>query len=374
MITALTLEEKVYLERVRLFFQGAIRNLISSIVGGIFLGLILHSANVPDVYIAIWFCILVFAALLTAYVEKRVSAIELNMENVTKLVYIRAFSGVLIGFVYGVTPFIFQSYFGILQEMFLFIILSATVSIVIVGYSIMPYYYVLVNLVTMTPLTFYFLKYFDTVHIVLALTAFIWQYLLLSKAWRVSQSSINALRLNEKLQYEIHEHEVTKIKLQELAMHDMLTGVANRLLLMENLESMISLATRNKQNVVVMFLDLDGFKEVNDNYGHEAGDYLLQVVAKRLQTLIRRTDTLARMGGDEFILGFMQPAQTDVLAQRVISAINEPIELVDKKSVSVGVSIGIAHFPKDAKNAEELIRIADDRMYLSKAEGKNTFH
>lgn len=279
----------------------------------------------------------------------------------------------LIAIFYGITPFVFNAFLGVQEEMFLFIVLSAITTISIVSYSTMPLYYTTLSLLSMTPLSFYFLLRLDKMHIVLALTAIIWQVLLLSKAWVVSKAAINAIRLSEKLQDEIKEHKITKEKLQELATHDALTGLPNRLLLMQNLGSMLSLAQRNGQHMIVMFLDLDGFKEVNDSYGHEAGDFVLIEVANRLRMLIRNSDTLARMGGDEFILGFMQSDEVDVLASRIINAIAKPIQLPYGTHVNIGTSIGVALYKEDGATAEELLRVADDRMYISKARGKNSY-
>ena len=315
----LTIQSRVYLERVQLFFGNAIGNLISAVIGGVFIALIVNSAGAPLSHIAIWFCFIVFFAILTASIEKSYTNQELTIQNASAWVYKRSISGALIGLMYGIVPFVFSQYLGVQEEMFLFIVLSAMISIALVGYSIMPFYYILLNLLTMVPLTLYFLTYSDSTHIILAITAIIWQFLVLSKGWKVSKSSINAIALNEQLQDEIKHHKETKEKLHQLATHDMLTGIPNRRLLMENLESMFSLARRNEKKVIIMFIDLDGFKAVNDSYGHEAGDFLLIEVSVRLKSLIRKSDTLARIGGDEFILGFTESDDIDTLANRIIN-------------------------------------------------------
>lgn len=367
------LEERVYIERVGLFFGNGIRNGVSALLGGIFIMLILNAAGAPLIQISLWYGVLAFFALLTAFIESRYKYIEQSLEEINRWVYLRSGSGILIAIFYGITPFVFHEYLHVQEEMFLFIVLSAITTIAIVSYSTMPFYYITLSLLSMTPLSFYFLTHLDKVHIILALTAFIWQVLLLSKAWIVSKAAINAIRLSEKLQDEIREHEATKVKLQELAMHDALTGLPNRLLLMESLSSMLALAQRNGENVIVMFLDLDGFKSVNDHYGHEAGDFVLIEVASRLRSLIRKSDTLARMGGDEFILGFMQSDEVDVLANRIVNAVAKPIQLPNSQYVQIGASIGVALYGEDASNAEELLKVADDRMYISKARGKNSY-
>lgn len=372
--TVLGIKERVYLTRVKLFFGNSAKNLISVIIGGTFISLILHSAGVPLNSIFLWFFLLILFALVTGYIENRYKKTQLSIDNAAKWVYLRSFSGAMIALMYGLTPFLFSQYIGIQEEMFLFIALSTMVSIAIVGYSIMPYYFILLSLLTVTPIMFYFFFFgTDTLHLILAATAFMWQVLVLSKAWLVSQSAINAIYLNEKLQDEIKNHEATKEKLQELATHDSLTALPNRLLMMENLTLMIALAKRNKQKIIVMFLNLDGFKEINDIHGHEVGDFVLKEVALRLKSLTRSSDTLARIGGDEFVLAFMRSDNIEILAQRIIDTLSLAIVLLDSSEVSIGVSIGISILEDDAQTPQELIRIADDRMYISKANGKNRY-
>ena len=208
----LTIQNRVYLERVKLFFGNAVGNLIGAVIGGIFIAIILESADVPLPHILIWFSFVFLFAITTGYIEKRYSNQELNIQNASKWVYLRSASGGLIGLMYGLSPFVFSQYLGVQEEMFLFIILSTMISIALVGYSIMPYYYILLNLLTLTPLTFYFLSYSDSTHVILGITAIIWQFLVISKGWKVSKSSINAITLNEQLQKEIKHHKETKKK------------------------------------------------------------------------------------------------------------------------------------------------------------------
>lgn len=368
-----SLEERVYLERVKLFFGNGVKNAVSALLGGVFVVLILNAAGAPLEMMTYWYVLLAFFAVVTAFIEQRYTHLNKSLDEVNRWVTLRSGSGMFIAIFYGVTPFVFHSYMGLQEEMFLFIVLSAITTISIVSYSTMPFYYTTLSLLSMTPLSFYFLLHLDKIHIILALTALIWQFLLLSKAWVVSKAAINAIRLSEKLQDEIKEHEATKVKLQELATHDTLTGLPNRLLLMQTLDSMLAIAQRNGHKIIVMFLDLDGFKEVNDSYGHEAGDFVLIEVANRLRSLVRKSDTLARMGGDEFILGFMKSDEVEFLANRIVNAIAKPVMLPNGALASIGASIGVALYGDDGATPEELLKVADDRMYISKARGKNSF-
>jgi diguanylate cyclase (GGDEF)-like protein/PAS domain S-box-containing protein len=162
---------------------------------------------------------------------------------------------------------------------------------------------------------------------------------------------------------------------RHLAFHDPLTKLPNRTLLLERLERQIARAKREPGSFAVMFLDLDHFKAVNDTLGHAVGDELLIVVAQKLQTLVRQTDTVARIGGDEFVIKLDNPASQDevnYIAQRVIGVINETIEIKGHQ-IQVGASVGIALYPENGTTANELIQNADAAMYAAKRTGRNKF-
>jgi len=190
----------------------------------------------------------------------------------------------------------------------------------------------------------------------------------------VAERTRELARTNDKLLHEIHERVKAQQELTHLATHDNLTGLPNRSLFNEHLEIAIHNAQRHDRQLALLFLDLDGFKTVNDNYGHEVGDHLLQAISARMRECIRKEDILARMGGDEFtiLLGdLVLPADASLIAQKLISAINKPVN-INSRLCQVGVSIGISLFPQSAKDARTLLRLADDAMYTAKAEGKNT--
>lgn len=161
--------------------------------------------------------------------------------------------------------------------------------------------------------------------------------------------------------------------IRHLAFHDALTDLPNRTLLMERIGQKLINSNREECNLALMFLDLDGFKLINDEYGHNVGDELLKEVAKKLLALVRNSDTVARVGGDEFIFILNNPrGKEEVIdvAKRIISSINEPIETLGHL-LQVGTSIGVAMFPDDGHTSVDLIRNADTAMYAAKASGKN---
>lgn len=164
--------------------------------------------------------------------------------------------------------------------------------------------------------------------------------------------------------------------MHHMAFHDGLTGLPNRLLFMERLERLISIAKREARQIALLFLDLDGFKLVNDSCGHEIGDFVLQAVANRLSGELRDSDTVARFGGDEFVILLDNPDSCDslaVIASRLIEVVNAPLS-IGRREVNVGTSIGISIFQNNGQSAEQLLKLADDAMYDAKKMGKNTFH
>ena len=177
------------------------------------------------------------------------------------------------------------------------------------------------------------------------------------------------------LKQEVQEREKIAAELEFLANHDALTGLPSLRLCKDRLEHSLAESRRNKQNSAVMFIDLDGFKEVNDTHGHEHGDLVLKVIADRVRAEIRETGTVARIGGDEFVIILSSVPELEIverIASEVIEQISLPIE-VDQQEVVVSASIGVSIYPEDGETPEELIRQADRAMYLVKDSGKNNF-
>lgn len=167
--------------------------------------------------------------------------------------------------------------------------------------------------------------------------------------------SLEALRKSEEL------HRI-------MAQHDSLTGLPNRALFADRLQQALGYCKRHQRVLAVMLLDLDKFKPVNDHYGHAIGDELLKQVSQRLLTCVRSSDTVARIGGDEFVILLHQiddTPQANIVSEKIQQALAKPF-LIDGQAVQIGCSIGTAFFPQDAQEAHELTQIADQRMYLNK--------
>jgi diguanylate cyclase (GGDEF)-like protein len=164
-------------------------------------------------------------------------------------------------------------------------------------------------------------------------------------------------------------------EMAHLARHDALTGLPNRSLLKERLTQAILLAGRNHSHLAVLFLDLDGFKRINDSLGHQLGDQLLQSVAARLVNSVRKSDTVSRQGGDEFVILLPEvprAADADQGAARILADIRKVHSIADR-SLSVTASIGISSYPDGGEDADTLIKNADTAMYHAKEQGRDTY-
>lgn len=180
--------------------------------------------------------------------------------------------------------------------------------------------------------------------------------------------------LERTLRYAI-ERKQTEIYLARLAHYDQLTDIPNRILFRDRLEHVIHLANRDKTSFALLFIDLNGFKQVNDNFGHDAGDAIIRICAERLSACMRRSDSVARMGGDEFTLLLSHiDNHTDVahIAEKIIALLSEPAE-INGYEVVVGCSIGVAIYPQAGRDAESLLKNADMAMYKAKQDEGSSF-
>lgn len=195
----------------------------------------------------------------------------------------------------------------------------------------------------------------------LAVTAFI-------VTWVAAWSALYIASLVERLNQQ-------KVELEKLATHDNLTGLPNRMLLIDRIEQAIQFSEREKYTFALCFLDLNKFKEINDTLGHRYGDKVLEEVAKRLVQAIRKSDTVARLGGDELavVLNKTDKAGAEIVVEKMIHLIEQPM-IFNNKPYHISASVGIATYPKNAQDANALIKKADDAMYVAKRGGLRFQH
>ena len=179
----------------------------------------------------------------------------------------------------------------------------------------------------------------------------------------------------QRLTVQVERRERAEARIRHLANHDELTTLPNRNLFFERLKRSIARSNRSGLRTALMFVDLDGFKEINDTLGHDAGDKLLIEIAQRLMGTVREIDTVARIGGDEFAVIISDLPNMDVaarIANQILVELNLPFRL-PQDDVDIGASIGISFYPDDGDNSEDLLRAADMAMYEVKNLGKNGF-
>ncbi len=174
---------------------------------------------------------------------------------------------------------------------------------------------------------------------------------------------------------DITERKKAEQKITQLAHYDELTNLPNRNLFYDRLDQAVARAKRYKEKFAVLYMDLDGFKQVNDDFGHHAGDSLLKMVAERLTENARDMDTVARVGGDEFVFilnNIDHATHVALVAMKVAESLTQPF-VVNGNSYSISCSIGISIFPDDTDNQDTLVKIADDAMYMVKKSGKSNY-
>jgi diguanylate cyclase (GGDEF)-like protein len=196
-----------------------------------------------------------------------------------------------------------------------------------------------------------------------------------NKPVEYTQKDIEIVSYLADVAWEIAERKKTEEKIEHMATHDSLTDLPTLKLAEDRLAMAMGLASRHKEMVAVMFIDLDDFKTVNDSLGHKAGDYLLKQVAGRLLSCVRKTDTIARVGGDEFLLIATELKSSDdaeQIAKEVLQLASQPVTIEGQKA-AVSASIGIAFYPDHSENIDQLIKLADEAMYRIKNSGKNGF-
>lgn len=198
-------------------------------------------------------------------------------------------------------------------------------------------------------------------------------YYIYSKQYKSYINDLNN-KLTDEINNKTREIQSQHDEMQKIATHDSLTGLPNRLLFLDRLEHGIEQASRHRNSLYVLFLDLDRFKEVNDTYGHETGDKLLHKISFLLKSIVRKEDTISRLGGDEFtiILQEVDAKYISRITKKIIEKMQEKI-IIDGKNIYTTFSIGISKYPEDGSNSEMLLRNADTAMYKAKEMGKNQY-
>ena len=370
--STLARDERVYLNRVRIFFGHANGNMASILLGAVLVAIILFNGGVAPAIIAAWAVLLAAACSGVVLFERRVARAGIDADNSRRLARIRIGFGAGIALLYGFTVYLLPLPVSPTHYSFLFIILSTVATVGALGYAVMPTYHVVLAMASLWPLTAHFayqyLSRHDNFALLLIAVSVLWQLIVLAKSRQVSVTAIDAIVLNERLQDEIAEHQRTREVIRQMALHDELTGLANRRAYEETLTRTLSHAQRTHASVGLITFDLDDFKAVNLERGRAIGDALLRAVAVRLHGAVRAADFCARTGGNEFavIAGSVRDdTDVGVVADKLRGVFAEPFAVGDL-SLALGASVGWAAYPEDGASPAQILAAAEKRMTIEK--------
>lgn len=368
-----TLSDRIALGRIRRFFGHAAGNLFSVVIGGVLIGALLRAAGVADAALMAWFVVLLVSVVtLTGYEAWADGQPLETLQGARRLLRWRLVLGGAVALLYGLAVFLLPAGRPPAEHAFLFLIVSTVVTVGAMNYAVVPAYCALLSLLSVMPLSLHSLYAFvvrdDPFHLLLGTVSLLWQGVVVLKARGVSATAIQAIELDERLKDALEEQRRTKAYMNHMAMHDELTGLANRRYFEQVFLRTRSLAEREGSRFGVMCIDLNDFKPVNDRHGHAVGDVLLQTVANRLQKVIRASDFCARVGGDEFALivdKVNADSDLDGMAAKLRAVLAKPF-LPQGIAVATGASVGWALFPADGQDIAPLLAVADRRMSAEK--------
>jgi diguanylate cyclase (GGDEF)-like protein len=372
-----SLEERVRLERIRIFFGLAKGNMGGILFGTVLIGIVLNFGGTNFNALATWVGLIIVSSGAVMLYERRVQSAGISAHNCEKQLQMRIALGACVALLWGVAGYLLPGTGTQVHDTFIFIILSTMVTVGALGYAAMPSYYLIINVVSLVPLSvkfaYQFAAYSDRYYLLLAVMSLTWQIFVMKKARRVSATVIDAIALNEHLKNEIEEHKRTKAELQKMAQQDPLTGLANRTLFSDRLNQTIASALRSGTYFAQLYIDLDRFKPVNDQFGHAVGDLLLKAAATRMLGCVRDSDTVARVGGDEFVVLLREVDHSSSalqVAEKIRVAMSDPFQ-IQGQTIEIGCCVGVAVYPAHGRNEIELSAHADAAMYRAKQDGGN---
>ena len=274
----------------------------------------------------------------------------------------------LIAILWGIAGSLLMPKDNLLQQTLIIIVLAGITAggtQLFQGSNIASYIYLIFSLL---PLCIWLASQGGATYNLLSLATFVYLLYMLMVARRNYQLLFTFYHL-------YYKNESLVRRIQKIAYHDVLTGLANRKQLEDSFKFALSFAKRHQKLLAVIFMDLDRFKTINDTLGHEAGDFLLITFAQRLQSIIRDSDIIARLGGDEIIIIITELSDLEtvsLIAKNILAKISEPM-LIKNRTVQITASMGISIYPKDGQELKFLMSNADKALYLAKSAGRNNF-
>lgn len=365
-------KQEVFRQRTFRFFSYSISNMMGLIYGAGLIALVLYVYGAEQKLIALLFLMTSAIAIILIIISKYVVKQKPEKNKLAFFLQLRIFLGCSIGLMYALAVVLLPDENIELAILFLLAIYLVSIAIAIFQYSVIPTYYILFNVSIFLPLTAYLLykpNEISTLTIILLISGGI---IFVSKGLKISKNEIDSIEVNLKLQTEIEEHVITRQKLSEMALYDNLTNIPNRYLLEEHAAASIQKASNKNQHIAFLFIDLNDFKQINDQYGHDVGDKVLIEATQSIKKNIRTSDFVARLGGDEFVV-ILERYNLDRIKVSLIKSIqtslNKNIE-IDGSTIKLSASIGTSVYPYDGDNLQALLRNADKNMYKQKSRFK----
>jgi diguanylate cyclase (GGDEF)-like protein len=370
--STLSRDERVRLDRTRSLFGHPFGNFAGIVAGSLLIAAVLRAGGAAATGIAWWALLLAATGAAMVRFERHVARIGISAHNCDLLAAIHTGIGAAIALCFGIAVFLMPDPVSPVHNMFLFAILSTVATLTVLRYALTPTYYLTLTMAALMPLTahiaYQYLVSRDAIHLVLIAGSLLWQLIVLAKAKEVSRAAIDAVVFNMRLQDEIAEHRRTRDAIRELALHDELTGLANRRALDETLARTLSQAERSQAKFGLVTVDIDDFKAVNDERGRAVGDALLKAVAGRLQASVRAGDFCARTEGNDFVIivgSVRAGGDAGDIAAKLRKVFDEPF-VVGESSLPVSASVGWASYPEDGTSAAQIMAMADKRLMVEK--------
>jgi diguanylate cyclase (GGDEF)-like protein len=372
-ITSLSaIDDQTRLERVKIFFAHSVNNLPALLVGSLLVAAALRFAGAPLNAVGVITALMLGCSAAVATLAFHIRKTGLTSRNCVSFLRIHVALALVMAATYGLSVFLIPATYTHAEHTLLFVLLSTAVTTIALGYSVYPPYYLAASFLCLAPMTGRFLYiYFqqgDSYYLLLFCSSLIWQFIVMGKSLLVSKTVMHSISMNQQLQQEIQEHLRTREAINHMAMHDELTGLANRRYFEQTFERTLSQSSRSAELFGVLSIDLNSFKPVNDTYEHATGDHLLKIVAERLRKVTRASDFCARIGGDEFAVlctSVKSIADLDELTRKLKRVLCEPFQ-PDDQLVATSASVGWALYPQDGDNMTHMMACADRRMYADK--------
>jgi len=363
--------DRVNIERAKVYFGNTAGSLWALVLGLILADVLLYVFDVSHTAILLWSCVMLCLGVCVYLYETGVIKKGFCKKTLTHQVFVRLLIGFAIAWVWGFFAELMPNN-SMIGYTLSFIAMSTFINIGMLSFSVLPMQYYLYCIGALIPLEiklcYNFFIFNDSLYLILAAVFLLCQAVLLKRALTNSHTAIRAIILNEKLKDEIEKYTEAQEHIAFLAYHDHLTGVWNRHYIETYLESLSAQYDTTKKRFGVILIDINRFKPINDTYGHHYGDDLLVQFTQNLQAHLPANCLLARLGGDEFIvvceeIESFQMLESNMLElKRVLDTTYTTNDITLKNSASVGCAL----FPLDAESLDELLHIADERMYKDK--------